>query len=644
MTDSQSNDLNDLVLTLDDFASCGWKEALSPAKDRCYALMSCDFETAAKKAFHEGRQAHGKALKLLSDACSMEFAFPTKPTRPFKPGEEMYRGGQYYRSAVPEDFSESDMRFFAEVVNAEELDNPLLKGRLADIVWIEKRPANIQHFLFAQTAIDSYRSIPLDPQNSFLDPKDCWRRAIELANEINARDRLGKIENAVIEMFESVEPSNGYFYIVLADLIESSNLRIRKDRALMIAEKLESKASEIDPTAHMAEWFEKTAKWLKMVKKETRSTGMIARLAECYARDAESYASRGGHVSALGLYQQAIQIYRSIPDQERATHHVNIRIEELRTLLNESKAKASREKRTSHVSINIADIVQFSRNAVSGKSPVEAMTAFANLDSGADVEYLRENALDFIKKSPTLAFIPSDYLSSDSRLIARRSAMSFNRLLAGDDEEVVYEQMTQAYTTYVNVFVQGAVLPALEALCLEHRFREADFFNLVRQSPIVPMDRTWLYGKALAAGFDRDFAIAVHLLAPQIENIVRQLLKANGAQTTIISGEGFENEIGLSALMQKQESKDILGSNLHFEIDTLFCSPIGPNLRNNVAHGLVNDATSHSVYSVYAWWFALRLAFVNLAKEQLDSLLEDIDDSNLHDEADTDDPVEREAE
>jgi hypothetical protein len=37
---------------------------------------------------------------------------------------------------------------------------------------------------------------------------------------------------------------------------------------------------------------------------------------------------------------------------------------------------------------------------------------------------------------------------------------------------------------------------------------------------------------------------------------------------------------------------------------------LGQNLRNRVAHGLINDAEAESPEMLSAWWFAFRLAFV----------------------------------
>ena len=139
--------------------------------------------------------------------------------------------------------------------------------------------------------------------------------------------------------------------------------------------------------------------------------------------------------------------------------------------------------------------------------------------------------------------------------------------------------------------------------------REAQFIELVRRSPIVPIGREILFGKALAKGFERDFATALHLLTPQVEHMVRFHLKVAGASTTYLDQNGIETENGLSTLMEMPETVKIFGENTSYEIKALFCDQLGPNLRNNIAHGLLNDQQCYTIDAIYAWWLGLKLVY-----------------------------------
>jgi hypothetical protein len=180
----------------------------------------------------------------------------------------------------------------------------------------------------------------------------------------------------------------------------------------------------------------------------------------------------------------------------------------------------------------------------------------------------------------------------------------------GSRDREGYSSMWQSLSAAARTAIEkGDIWPALEMMVLEHRIRESDFVALATRSPIVPAGRERLFGKALFAGYEKDFVAALHLLVPQIEHMVRWHLKAAGVKTTNLDQDGIENENGLSTLMDLPEAAQIFGEDVSFELKALFCDAFGPNLRNELAHGLLDDEACQSIYAIYAWWFGLRLVF-----------------------------------
>ena len=86
--------------------------------------------------------------------------------------------------------------------------------------------------------------------------------------------------------------------------------------------------------------------------------------------------------------------------------------------------------------------------------------------------------------------------------------------------------------------------------------------------------------------------------------------------TTTIDSEGIENENGLSTLMKLDKAIPTFGENLAFEIKSIFTESLGFNLRNEVAHGLLNDNSANSIASIYAWWMILRLVVLSVRTGQ----------------------------
>lgn len=595
----------DLTISTQDFADSGWKEALAQVSREGYPSMWQAFSAAARTAMDEGAEVRGKILWLLADACSMMLS-PSSQNEPFKPF--MVMGGQ--RSVIPDDLNEADIGFFANIVDA--IDDIWLKARLADLIWLKKA---LRDASFALMAIDAYRSMPLDTNTWIYGGRDCWARAINLARMLKAGagDRLVQMESLIVVAFNAATQADGFLGLWLADLLKSNGLG--KMHRADVARKLEALAHSFDGEGdlHRArEYFSAAADWYGAIPDAAKAASMSASVAECWVKEAIAQVSSAhpSHMVAASFYENAIQTYRTIPRAERATHRVDERIAELRTHLNDSGEKSLGEMGViTTPGVDIVQLVENARKSVAGKPFKEALLSFANLHQGENVEKLRKNVLERMRQFPLQFLSAATVMSSDGRVIAKRPAMSWGGDLTGEDEIAIRAEMIRDYGMLVSIVVQGDIWPAHEVLLLEHRLRETDFIDLARHSPIVPKDRAGLFGKALFAGYERDFVTALHLLIPQIEHMVRVHLKQAGAKTSNLDKDGVQNENGMSTLMDLPEADQVFGKDLAFELRSLFCDAFGPNLRNELAHGLLDEGACHSPFAIYAWWLALRLTF-----------------------------------
>lgn len=594
----------DLIVTAQDFAECNWKSTLTNEEREGYSSMWQAFSSAARKASENDRPSRGKALWLLADACSMMLS-PKSLNEPFRPF--MVIKGR--RSVVPDDLSESDIAFYAEIVDA--IDDAWLKARVADLVWLKQRPRDVR---FALAAIDAYRLIPLDAETWIRGGHECWERAISLARMLKAGagTRLAEMETAILDAFNNATKDSGFLALWLAGLMDAYGLG--RTHATAIAQKLNAMAVEFDGAGDLhrsREYFDVASRWFNRSGDEAKSVEMIAAVAEGWVKEAIARTSsdQPSYMVAASFYEKAIQIYRSIPRSLRALHRGEERIAELHRHMNDSGEKSLDELGEVRTpGVDITELVENARTSVSGKSVQDALLSFANIYRGARIDQIRTAAEKTLQQSLFRRLAGSTHLSRDGRVIAKLPAAGFENAPASDDP-ALWGQMVHDYLILINIVVRGDICPAHDVILQEHRLSEEDFIGLASQSPIVPPGRERLFGKALYAGFDRDFAVSMHLLAPQIEHMVRFHLKNAGVKTTNLDIDGIENENGLSTLMGLAEAEAVFGKDLSFEIKALFCDALGPNLRNEVAHGLLDDDSFQSVHSIYAWWLGLRLVF-----------------------------------
>ncbi|HBO8906751.1 TPA: DUF4209 domain-containing protein [Pseudomonas aeruginosa] len=595
----------DLIVSAEDFTNCGWKEVLDQTSREGYSAMWQALSASARTAMEEGRNEHGKVLWLLADASSMMLV-PASQNEPFRPIAVFHDR----RSVIPDDLTESDIAFFSEVVDS--IDDAWLKARLADLCWLKRKPKSVAHAL---AAIDAYRVIPLDTETWVRGGRECWGRAISLARMLKAGagDRAQQMEASILNALDTAVCQDGFLGLWLADLLKTNGMA--RDHRTVIAKRLESLAREFDSTGDMhraREYFSAASDWYRLSADESKAAEMTVSVAEGWVKEAidQTSLSTPSHMVAASFYENAIQTYRSVPRTERAAFRVDERIAELRTHLNDSGERALGEMGViSTPGVDISEIAENARKAVSGKSPIDALKAFANLHRGAGVDELRKSALNRMRQFPLQSLFAATVMSRDGRVIAKRPAMGLGGETTDSDEIAIRAEVVRDYGILVSIVVQGDIWPALEAMLLEHRLREADFVDLARNSPIVPKGREGLFGKALFQGYERDFVSALHLLIPQIEHMVRVHLKQAGTKTTNLDKDGIENENGMSTLMDLPEAETVFGKDLTFELKTLFCDSFGPNLRNELAHGLLDEDACHSPYAIYAWWLGLRLVF-----------------------------------
>lgn len=597
---------SDVTISVEDFLSSGWKNILADAGIDSHSSMWQALSAAARSAMEAGELKHGKVLWLLADACSMMLS-PHSPNEPFKPF--MVIDGK--RSALPEDFSDTDINFFAGIVD--HVDDARLKARLADLVWLRQKPRNTK---FALVAIENYRATPLDVESWVRDGRESWERAIGLAKMLRAAavTQFSEMEEKIVGVFNSATRENGYLALWLSELLKKNGLA--QDRLAQIAARLNDLAREFENEGdlHRArDYFSSSIEWFKVINDDAKIAEATVALAETWVKEAISRTStdQPSHMVAASFYENAIQTYRTIPRTERTSYRVDERIAELRADLNESGEKSLGEMgEITSPGIDITQLIEHARSMVHGKSPTEALIAFVSLHRGVDFEAYRNSAIAQLRRFPLQAMFASTTISRDGRVVAKRPGFSLTGGASADDEIVIRSEMVKNYGMLIGLVVQSEIIPALEVLLLEHRLQERDFISLARRSPIVPPGRERLFGKALAMGYDTDFAGAIHVLVPQIEHMVRFHLKQAGVKTTNLDSDGIENENGLSTLMKAPEVDEVFGKNIAFEIRAIFCDEFGPNLRNELAHGLLDDEMCQSSFAIYAWWLALKLVLI----------------------------------
>jgi len=173
--------------------------------------------------------------------------------------------------------------------------------------------------------------------------------------------------------------------------------------------------------------------------------------------------------------------------------------------------------------------------------------------------------------------------------------------ISADNADLIYREAAQTRDFDCKMVLR----PAYDKFSEQYAISESEVFWLISQSKFVPEDRLDIYTHGLYHGFCGNFAVAVQLLIPQLENGLRYVLQSYGVITRKVS-EDIQTENSLSFYFN--HLKGILHEDLIFDLEGLLNESFGNNIRNLVAHGKYATGKFFAPPGFYTWWLALKLS------------------------------------
>ena len=349
--------------------------------------------------------------------------------------------------------------------------------------------------------------------------------------------------------------------------------------------------------------------------------------AETYIKQAE-YTLKNNYTpysTASFFLEKAIEAFRKISDAKEETPAAKARAkeraEEAHKLLLQYQQESTKELITiSFEPIDFSEEVEKARASVRGKKLQDALFSLAFLVVPTKVSELQKEVepkkeVEQISKSNLFFSIPKYKVNQMGKGVARQDISSQSKAAKKENESekakkakkaAIEFEMYDQNIQYQSLKAQVLIEPAREQINLEHSVQLEDFLPIVENNSFVPPERVHLFAKGLYAGLTRDFYTSTHILIPQIENSIRYLLERKGVVTSGYDAQGIQQEYNLNKILDRPEIKDIFDEDTLFDLRGLLVEHSGSNLRNLMAHGLLDDeAFSHPLMS-YLWWVTLR--------------------------------------
>ena len=362
------------------------------------------------------------------------------------------------------------------------------------------------------------------------------------------------------------------------------------------AEKLATRAETSRDWDRAREYWRIKAKWHNMAGDENLARNVRILEAETYVRQADEIASAehpNYHLVSFHI-QSAIAAYRRIGNADE-------RINELHQTLLSSQQESAAQLMSHSSKTDITELVMQALAQVKGTGLQEGLVKLAIIANSPSVAAIRAQAEEHRDRFLLQRLFPNVFLNEMGRVIARQP---------NDPEESLMADMYKNASFARLIIVQGLIEPARQQIMLEHYPRVNDLLPFLYHNPFVQQGREMVIARGLHSGLLGDFLTAVHFLIPQFEASIRYILAQLKVITSGLDDEGIQHEFNVNRLLSASEFTDslakVLGADFVFDLRGLLVERFGANLRNDMAHGLIDHNAFYSTPGCYLWWLGLR--------------------------------------
>jgi len=515
-----------------------------------------------------------------------------EPAEPYGPMFVM--DGQ--RSAIPADFDKQgllDIEVWALSLRDEEL-----RARFLDVLWVQARS-----FPAAKGAVEAYiaSALRLEHPQEWTSGHKRLERALRLAAGLgrggaDLRQRVLAETEGMLHRHRGTDPL--YLTMRLTRLL----LEFKHGDAKQFSEYAMVAAT----AAETAQDFWRAKDYYQLVAECKRAAGdtdgeaaALRCSAECLVKEAELARKQPGRgaMAAASILSDAVEAMRQAPEgRERAA--------ELHDQLIALQKDSVAELKAVSTSTDVSELVQRALSAVRDKPLKEAVFALCTMARPPSVEKLKRDVHEQARVAVLSSLMPSQVLNSRGQVVAIAPGLD----AGGDDpkQEGLRWRMFRQARGLRSLTVQAMLNPARTEIYGAHCPDRQDIADLIQFSPWISPGHAESVMRALVAGFQGDMIVVGHLVPPQLEAMVRHVVESQGVTTSKLEPGGVQPERSLGPLLETPEALHAFGEDGVFELQDLFTEQLGSNLRNEIAHGLLDDSGLFGTDVLYSWWLLLR--------------------------------------
>ncbi len=596
---------------------------LKDPKNKGYRGYNIQFSKLAKNEDKEGREI----FKLLEKVTSYNYleASTSDSNDDHIITEEIEERNDDTESQVPTVYvKESSLDMNAHFSLLKEIDKRIddaeLQSCIADVLWELDND-----WEYGLKAVDRYLAAFEEPRKWFL-KIDCMERALTIAKELPKTGKRREVEDCIRKSIKEIrEFDTTHFTGDLMLLFGDENGRFKRayfDRAYIdIIEDIVKKSCDYSLIKF---YLEIEAEWYGAIKDKNNQKKSLERIAEIAIENAAIYERAetiDGNACAQinNNFNETVQNYKKTGNAEKRNQCAHKIDHYQRMQMGDMKEVVVMTEVPKQFNIDLER-----------KTFAEAIRAIADLDGWYDKEEIADEVLQGSGSGISQAFTTclniNDYGMKESEQpnlspeeieeLKNKENASGERVkeLEKKKEQCMFSKVREWHECF------GAILKTmLSSIRERYDFTEEDLDFLFENNCFVPQDRIGIFRKGIYQGLRGDYMLSSHLLAPQLENSLRELAHFYGNNTLRIADNGCQEEIPLGEVFTLPYFQGVFNQDILFNLRSLLTEKVGKNLRNKIMHGLLADTDFDRPKHVYLWWAALRLCVEEFPGSNTDS-------------------------
>ncbi len=477
---------------------------------------------------------------------------------------------------------------------AKESNHPIFKARYSNLVWdfSEKIKGEKPHYSIAQIFVDS--AIEIAEKDLHKYPTDVIKkleRGLSLALTINDKERINELKDTIIRYEEKIAEDDkpglwGFSYRLL---VKNRRIQLTQKEEEKIITDLEDRFERLlKGNNHFA--AKEAALLLIDYYKNIESSkvkNILLKLGSVIQKSADQVSSLVGSAWLEELYHLYLQF-----GLKKEANKILIKIKEVyKNIPSEMK------KIEAKVEIPKDEIDKFINNLIEGdlKTALQKVAIYYIPEKDKAINQLK----DLSQKTPISFLFTRKIIDEEGREIAQVGP------LQEDIDGHIVHQISQNMQ-FESYFLRETISRLIEKFNLSAKV----IIDYLYESPIFDERRKEFFEIGIDAYLNNQFMIFLHILIPQIEAIIRNLVEMIGLPVLKPSRAGGFNYRTLDDLLRDKHITKVFREDLSLYLRILFTDPRGWNLRNHVCHGISSIETLNQITADRVFHALLCLALV----------------------------------